>query len=94
MSQVDSRNMVVVALATGLQGGGRGKGEGKGEGEGEGEIFFFKTKFLGTGEMTQWLRAPKVLSSNPSNHMVAQWLRAPKVLSSNLSNHIMAYNHP
>jgi hypothetical protein len=29
----------------------------------------------GTGEMTQWLRAltalPKVLSSNPSNHMVA-----------------------
>jgi hypothetical protein len=29
----------------------------------------------GAGEMTQWLRAPtdlpKVLSSNPSNHMVA-----------------------
>jgi hypothetical protein len=30
---------------------------------------------LGAGEMAQWLRAltalPKVLSSNPSNHMVA-----------------------
>jgi hypothetical protein len=30
---------------------------------------------LGAGEMVQWLRAltalPKVLSSNPSNHMVA-----------------------
>jgi hypothetical protein len=30
---------------------------------------------VGTGEMAQWLRAltalPKVLSSNPSNHMVA-----------------------
>ena len=31
--------------------------------------------YLGAGEMAQWLRAPtalpKVLSSNPSNHMVA-----------------------
>jgi hypothetical protein len=30
---------------------------------------------VGTGEMAQWVRAPtvlpKVLSSNPSNHMVA-----------------------
>jgi hypothetical protein len=34
-----------------------------------------KKIILGTGEMAQWLRAltvlPKVLSSNPSNHMVA-----------------------
>jgi hypothetical protein len=32
-------------------------------------------KILGAGEMAQWLRAPtalpKVLSSDPSNHMVA-----------------------
>ena len=35
----------------------------------------FKKAILGAGEMAQWLRAqtalPKVLSSNPSNHMVA-----------------------
>ena len=35
----------------------------------------FKTLILGPGEMAQWLRAltalPNVLSSNPSNHMVA-----------------------
>jgi hypothetical protein len=34
-----------------------------------------KRKKKGAGEMAQWLRAPtalpKVLSSNPSNHMVA-----------------------
>ena len=34
-----------------------------------------KTLFQGSGEMVQWVRAltvpPKVLSSNPSNHMVA-----------------------
>jgi hypothetical protein len=34
-----------------------------------------KQKNLRAGEMVQWLRAPtallKVLSSNPSNHMVA-----------------------
>jgi hypothetical protein len=36
---------------------------------------FLKTTLLGTGEMAQWIRALtallKVLSSNPSNHMVA-----------------------
>jgi hypothetical protein len=35
----------------------------------------YKEHNLGAGEMTQWLRGltalPKVLSSNPSNHMVA-----------------------
>jgi hypothetical protein len=35
----------------------------------------FKNLFLGAGEMAQWVRALtallKVLSSNPSNHMVA-----------------------
>ena len=35
----------------------------------------YKTNIMGAGEMAQWLRAltalPKVLSSNPSNHMVA-----------------------
>jgi hypothetical protein len=34
-----------------------------------------KTNYFGTGEMAQWLRAlttlPEVLSSIPSNHMVA-----------------------
>ena len=37
-------------------------------------LFCFETE-LQTGEMVQWSRAltvlPKVLSSNPSNHMVA-----------------------
>jgi hypothetical protein len=35
----------------------------------------YKRQIVGAGEMAQWLRAltapPKVLSSNPSNHMVA-----------------------
>jgi len=37
-------------------------------------IILFKKKYLGAGEMTQWLRAltalPEVLSSIPSNHVV------------------------
>jgi hypothetical protein len=39
------------------------------------KIGVFKTQDLGAGEMAQRLRAltvlPKVLSSNPTNHMVA-----------------------
>jgi hypothetical protein len=56
----------------------------------------------GAGEIAQHLRAlivlMKVLSSNPSNHIVAHdhLLRAlivlMKVLSSNPSNHIVAHN--
>jgi hypothetical protein len=38
-------------------------------------LFKKKNHYVGTGEMAQWLRAlatlPEVLSSNPSNHMVA-----------------------
>ena len=37
---------------------------------------FFKNIMIRAGEMAQWLRAqtalPKVLSSNPGNHMLAQ----------------------
>jgi DNA repair protein RadC len=36
---------------------------------------YIQTQYYGAGEMAQWLRAPttlpKVLSSNPSNHMMA-----------------------
>ena len=39
------------------------------------EVYFFKNSIIRAGEMAQCLRAqtalPKVLSSNPSNHMVA-----------------------
>jgi hypothetical protein len=38
-------------------------------------VFLSRKKGTGAGEMAQWLRTPtalpKVLSSNPSNHMVA-----------------------
>jgi hypothetical protein len=41
----------------------------------EAVYIFFKNSVIRAGEMAQWLRAqtalPKVLSSNPSNHMVA-----------------------
>jgi hypothetical protein len=39
------------------------------------ESSYLKNNYYRTGEMAQWVRAltalPKVLSSNPSNHMVA-----------------------
>jgi hypothetical protein len=43
--------------------------------EGAGKIVPWLRVYPGAGEMAQWVRAltalPKVLSSNPSNHMVA-----------------------
>jgi hypothetical protein len=42
-------------------------------------IYVYTNILLGAGEMAQWLRAltglAKVLSSNPSNHMMAHNLR-------------------
>jgi hypothetical protein len=53
------------------------------------------------GEMAQWLRAltalPEVLSSIPSNHMVAQQSRTLAVLTEDrslvTSTHMVGHNH-
>ena len=53
-----------------------------------------KTLFQGSGEMVQWVRAltvpPKVLSSNPSNHMVAL---TPSCGASEVSYSALMYNN-
>jgi len=52
---------------------------------------------LGAGKMAQWLRAltalPEVLSSNPSNHMVAhnQWDLMPSSGVSEGSDSVLTY---
>ena len=56
-----------------------------------------KTLFQGSGEMVQWVRAltvpPKVLSSNPSDHMVAHRDPMPSSGVSEDSYSVLTYNN-